>query len=260
MKLAFCTNTFPLDEIPQACRRLKEIGYDGVELWHQYLVSRPLSQVQDEILGIGLEAAQLCPYFNVTGSREELENSYRLAEQYIGMAKALHCKNIRVFTGSVGAHEASAEQFEQGVRGLQTICDLGPDQMFVLETHPGSLMESADATLRLLKCVDRKNLRVNLQVPLRYEEENPYDCVEKLGSYTVHIHAHNWVGPASENHLTCLSDGWYDFEKFLTILYRHGFNGFVSIEHGDHYGRDDPFFVAEREHDFFVKIKRSIER
>jgi sugar phosphate isomerase/epimerase len=39
MKTAFCTNIFPHDEIPEALQRLKDIGYDGVEFWQDYLES-----------------------------------------------------------------------------------------------------------------------------------------------------------------------------------------------------------------------------
>lgn len=258
MKLAFCTNTFSVDNIPQACKRLRDIGYDGVELWHQYLVSRPIAQIEEEILALGLEVAQVCPYFNVTGSLEELEQSYRLADQYIAFADALHCKNIRVFTGKVGAREASRAQFAQGVMGLQTICDKSPTHHFVLETHPGSLMESIKATLRLLDAVNRDNLKVNLQLPMDLGRDDPYDCAERLGEKTVHLHAHNWVGNAEDNQLTCLADGCYRFERFVSILRTHGFDGFVSIEHGDHYGKEDPFEVAQREYVYFQEIKRRI--
>lgn len=245
MKIAFCTNVWPLEEIPQACSKLKELGYDGVELWHQYIVSRSLEQIRHEVLDLGLEVAQVCPYFNVTGSREELEETFKLAEQYVRIARELGCKRIRVFTGNVGATEATEEQYEQGVEGLRKICRMAPDLMFILETHRGSLMESTASTLRLIRDVGENNLRVNLQVPMEVSGEQPYECARRIGNYVAHLHAHNWQGDV--NNLTCLSEGDYDFGAFLSILVENGFDGYISIEHGDHYGKDDPFEVAARE-------------
>lgn len=245
MKIAYCTNVWPLEEIPGACAGLKELGYDGVELWHQYLVSRPLEQIKKEVLDLGLEVAQVCPYFNVTGTKEELDATYEMAKQYIYIARKLDCKRIRVFTGNVGAAEATAEQYMQGVTGLRKICQMAPDLMFILETHRGSLMESTESTERLVQDVGADNLRVNLQVPMEISSEQPYDCAEILGRYTSHLHAHNWQG--NINNLVCLSEGDYDFGRFLSILISKGFDGYISIEHGDHFGKEDPFQVAAKE-------------
>lgn len=245
MKTAFCTNVFPLEDHPEACIELKKAGFDAVELWPQYLEPRTIEQIYKEVTDLGLQVAQVCPYFNVTGTEEQLEASYRMAEQYVAYANALNCKNIRVFTGDVSVREATPKQYNQGVEGLKTICGIGKDKMFVLETHPGSLMETPETTLRLIEAVGCDNLRVNLQVPMCQCEHDPYTCAEMLGEYTVHLHAHNWKGDT--NNLVCLADGDYDFGKFLSILVDKGFNGFISIEHADHFGKDDPFEVAAKE-------------
>lgn len=251
MKIAYCTCVFPFDEIPIACRKLKELGYDGVELWDQYLSVTTVENVRKDICSLGLEIAQLCPYFDVTGTKETLEQTYRIAEKYINMAHQLNCRHIRVFTGSVSASQATEAQFEQAAVALQTICDMAPDLLFVMELHDGSMVETADATEKMLNAVNRENLRVNLQVPLA-DGEDPFTSAERLGEKTVHLHAHNWNG-VFEN-LTYLSDGDYDFKKFISILRSKGFDGYVSIEHGDHYGRHDPFEVAEHEAVYLKKL------
>ena len=252
MKVAYCTNVWPIDEIPNACKKLKELGYDGVELWHQYIVSRSIEQIHREVLDLGLEVAQVCPYFNVTGTQAELEDTYKLASQYTEIARALRCSRIRVFTGTVGASVATENEYNQGVNALREICQAAPDLMFVLETHKGCLMESTESTKRLICDVGVDNLRVNLQVPMEISGEDPYDCAELLGEYTAHLHAHNWRGDI--NNLVCLSEGDYDFAKFLSILKVKGFDGYISIEHGDHFSKEDPFQVAAKEIAYLKRI------
>ncbi len=253
MKTAFCTNVFPLEDHPEACIELKKAGFDAVELWPQYLEPRTLETIRKEVTDLGLAVAQVCPYFNVTGTQEQLEASYRMAEQYVAYANALNCKNIRVFTGSVSVREATEKQYAQGVEGLRNICDIGKDKMFVLETHTGSLMETPETTLRLLEAVGRDNLRVNLQVPMRLCEHDPYTCAEMLGDYTVHLHAHNWESD-DDMDLTYLDSGNYDFEKFLSILVGKGFDGYISIEHANHFGKHDPYEVAYHEAKYLKEL------
>ena len=252
MKISYCTNVFPLEDIPKVCICLRKMGYDGVELWHQFIMSRPIEQIRKEVLDLGLEAAQLCPYFNVTGTQEELEKTYCLAEDYTKIAHELDCRRIRVFTGSVGAFCATEKQYRQGVEGLRTICRMAPELLFILETHAGSLMESTETTLRLLHDVGEDNLKVNLQVPMTLSHEDPYTCARILGQYTAHLHAHNWHG--STDNLVCLSEGDYDFQKFLSILVEKGFDGYISIEHGDHNGKENPLDVAKKEIRFLKQV------
>ncbi len=259
MKLSFCTNVYPIDKIPAACAMLKKLGYDGVELWHQYILSRPIEQVRAETIDLGLEITQLCPYFNVTGTKEQLEESYALARDYIGYAKELNCRLIRVFTGSVSAADATEEQFAQGVLGLRTICDMAPHLTFVLEMHRGSLMETVEGTLRLLEAVGRDNLRVNLQVPLPDPTKDVYQCAEALGKYTVHLHAHNWIGNSDDHSFVCLGEGVYDFPRFLSILREQGFDGAVSIEHANHLKGDDPDEVAAKEAVYLKNLFKELE-
>lgn len=257
MKISYCTSIFPNAQIPDMCKKLKALGYDGVELWDQYLRTVSVEEVEKNICALGLEIAQLCPYFDLTDSTDALEQSYRTAEHYIALARRLHCRNIRVFTGRVTAQDATAEQFAQCVTGLRTICDMAPELYFVLEIHEGTIAESITSTQRLLDAVGRDNLKVNLQLS-DHDEYTPYVCAELLGSETVHLHAHNW-NDRFEN-LTYLSDGDYDFEKMLTILAEHGFVGFISIEHGTHYGRHDPLEVAGHEAAYLKNLIEKISQ
>jgi sugar phosphate isomerase/epimerase len=54
--------------------------------------------------------------------------------------------------------------------------------------------------------------------------------------------------------LTFLDSGSYNFEEFIKILYGKGFNGYISIEHGDHLGNRDPWEVAFHEIKYLKKL------
>ena len=72
MKSSFCTNAFGNDQADQekAIPYLAELGYDGIELWQQYLCNADLGWVRSIADGHDLEIVQICPYFDFTTSQD----------------------------------------------------------------------------------------------------------------------------------------------------------------------------------------------
>lgn len=250
MNTSFCMGDFAYNDMESAIKKISQLGYDGIELWDQYLSKVDLKWMRNVMESNRISVAQICPYFNFTGTKREWEESISIAKRYVEIAQILNTDLIRTFTGNVGSKEATKEQWQAGVEGLQTICKIGKEKgiRFALETHQGSLMDTSDSTLRLLKEVNMDNLGVNLQVPLK--DENIITSAKKLGCYTFHIHAHNWIGSDEDcnpKELTYLDSGEIDFEGFITCLYKEGFDGYISIEHATHQNKRDPYQVAEHE-------------
>lgn len=54
-----------------AIKRLAELEYDGLEFWQQYLDNIDIKWLKNFMDELGLETAQVCPYFNFTGTEEE---------------------------------------------------------------------------------------------------------------------------------------------------------------------------------------------
>jgi sugar phosphate isomerase/epimerase len=91
--------------------------------------------------------------------------------------------------------------------------------------------------------------------------EDIFESAKILGAYTCHIHACNWRRESLEEprhwtgkELTFLSEGDYDFKKFVSILRKEGFDGYISTEHpsqGKKYGLME---TAEKEIEFLKSI------
>ena len=252
MKAAFCVNIFPHNEIMNAACRLAQMGYHGIELWDAFLMGQDLEEVKNKLTAFKLEVAQMCPYFNFTGNAEELETTMEIARKYIDMARFLDCKRIRVFTGNRGSCEVDEKTYWQAVEGLKAVCGMAKDIQFILETHDKNLTDTGPATVKLLNDTGMDNLKVNLQVPLDYGKEDVYESARMLGEHVAHLHAHNWIGGWPK--LTYLDSGDYDFRKFVEILSSKGFDGYISIEHGDHMGTKDPFEVAQHEIKYLKQV------
>jgi sugar phosphate isomerase/epimerase len=121
MKTAFCTNVFDDSKMPKALEFLDSLGYDGVEFWDQYLQNADIDQLKKTLEETSLSVAQLCPYFNFTGSKKNLDETFEIVDRYVDLARQLDSKLIRVFTGDVSSSEATDAIWEQAVEGLRRL-------------------------------------------------------------------------------------------------------------------------------------------
>lgn len=263
LKTSFCMMGFgSTQELAERCITLcGKLGYDGIEFWKQYLDKADLGWVKDACANAGLEIVQVCPYFDFTTSPETYDETLREAERFVTYARALDAKWIRTYTGRTGSGDATDEQWRRTVDGLKRVCDLGAPFgiEFPLETHQvihsgACLTDTSASTLRLLELVDRPNLRVAIQTPLK-GETSEYSA-EQLGPHVVQIQAHNWIGATDSTWgtLTYLDAGDLDFAGYLRILRAKGFDGVISIDHPAHSGQDQWDEVASHEIGFLRSL------
>lgn len=238
MKTGFCLHGTWVIERPELLKVLDEIGCDGVEIWQQAFEAVGLEGVVKTIEPYRFEVAALNPYMDFTTSEESFNESVKLAETFLDYASTLGCKRVRTFTSKMGSFKTSDEaepvHWKRAIWGIQTVADMAvkKDILCIMEVHAGDgqLYDTSEATLRILEGVDRKNVIVNLQPPLRGEDA--LLSAQRLGPYVQHLHAHNWRGGWGK--FTYLDSGDVDFPKFLDILCGYGFDGYISVEHASY--------------------------
>ena len=253
MKTSFCSIAFAKNnlKIEEIIPEISSIGYDGIEIWGNHLedfLSRhknepsSLREIKKLTQDNNLSIPMISPYFNLTGNKEEWEKSIKEAKRFIEFARILGSPLIRGFTGEVSSKEASEEQRASCIKGYIKICEMAMEKeiSIALETHGGNLIDTSSTTLRLIKEVDRKNLKVNLDIyNLFMVGENPLQALDKLWDYTVHFHLKNM-----KNGKACyLDEGEMDYGPILKELNLRRFNGFLSIE----WFGDNPWEAARQE-------------
>lgn len=251
MKISFCSIAFRkspktiLDIIPI----IADLGYDAIEIWGHHFGDIPLADIKDTLEASNLRVAMVSPYMDFTGSKENRHQSLATAEDFLEKAIILGSPNIRVFTGVVGSADATVEQWRSAVKGLKNICALAANTgiNFALETHPKTLVDKVDSTLRLLDDVSADNLRINLDIYHMWESHKDVIWVlEKLAPFISHIHAKNADLPPSLNGnnpllhdrqasqdiygVTTLADGAMSYPAFIKALQSSDFNGYFSLE------------------------------
>ena len=255
MKTGFCLQGTWAIERPELLKVLDEIGCDGVEIWQQAFESVGLEGVVKNIEPYSFEVAALNSYMDFTTSEESFSESVKLAETFLDYASAMDCKRVRTFTSKMGSFKTSDEaepvHWERAIKGIQTVAEMAAEKdiLCVMEVHAGDgqLYDTSEATLRILEGVDRKNVIVNLQPPLRGEDA--LDSARRLGPHVQHLHAHNWRGGWGK--FTYLDSGDLDFPKYLDVLHGHGFDGYISIEHASY---RDTIEIARHEIPYLKKL------
>ncbi len=227
MRLSFCARNFGnnLPDVRRGLLAIKEIGYEGTEFWQQFLDVVNMDALQDVVEESRLTVAQICPYFNWTGTERQWEESMETARRFVDYSLKLGKPFIRVFTGGLGSDQATAEHWKACARGLREACDMAACEGIGLnlETHRGKLHDSPESTLRLISDVHRPNLAVNFQPMHGFD---PLESLKLLYPHVRHVH----VGNRKEGRPSQLADGDTSWPELVAELKRRGYGGFLSVE------------------------------
>jgi len=251
MKISFCSIAFRKSSktILEIIPIIADLGYDAIEIWGNHFGNIPLADIKDVLKENNLQVAMVSPYMDFTGSMENWRQSLATAEEFLNKAVALGSPNVRVFTGVVGSADASDKQWRSTVEGLKYISSkaAGTGVNFALETHPKTLVDTVDSTLRLIDEVAADNLRVNLDIYHMWEAHKDVVWVlEQLSPFISHIHAKNAkLPPALDGHhpllhdkhgsqeiygVTTLADGNMLYQDFISALNDSEYDGYLSVE------------------------------
>lgn len=107
---AFCRTE---SDLLNTLTRLKELGFDGVELEFSLLKNADREKVAEHMAQLGLEAASIRSPF----SRTEFG-----LEDMIAQAKLLNCKNVGVGTMTIAHFNSGPQALERYLEKLRAVC------------------------------------------------------------------------------------------------------------------------------------------
>ncbi|RCV63633.1 Sugar phosphate isomerase/epimerase [Methanophagales archaeon] len=211
-KLSYGTNGYQAYKVQEAIQKIKELGYEGIDLMadrpHAYPAD--LNQVERQILreftqDLGIEIAnlnassvsaiyeeemkklkgmnippsveQFCAMYEpsfVSQSEECRRKRIEYIKQSIDLAVDLGVKNISTFSGIRLPGTPPAEAWEWLISGLEECLDYAIRKQIkiALEPEPFHLIESIEDMVKLIEEVESKNLGINFDIGHCY-------CIEK---------------------------------------------------------------------------------
>jgi 3-dehydroshikimate dehydratase len=237
MKLSICTISFrhQLVSIDQLVHWAKANHFQGIELWgvHAKNLSEQPSYNRDWLAGFGLFTSMISDYLPLQGPETI---AFQKVQQLCLLAKHWGATKLRTFAGHLGSHQVSDAERDDITRRMQDICQWTAQHgiTLIVEIHPGTLADTMESTVRLLKEVNQPNLKINFDVLHVWESgANPIEAFHLLKQDIEHFHLKNissaellsvfsppnvYSASGSREGLVPLFEGAVDYQAFLEFL------------------------------------------
>ena len=212
-----------------------EAGFMGVEIWGRAphtpdeFDEEHTLEIRDRLRNNKIEVSMIGSYVN-PASPDYVQRS----ADALKIAKILNARIIRVWAGSQEPQNADDAQWAHVAKSFHEYALLAEDAGITLamEMHGGTLCLTPEGCLRVIEEAKAPNLKLNYQVQ---SAANPdlERTISMVGDYVVNVHAQNHrpspIDPGKME-LTLIEEGLIDYDKALSLLKGHGFNGYVEVE------------------------------
>lgn len=177
-----------------------EKGFDGIELWGIHARSilrnhpRELSRMLDDMQAQGLRISMVSDYLDLCFAGNHTTNILNQWKYRIHLAISFRTDKIRIFAGNQSSAAANPRDWEICIQNLREIAQLASEHgvYIVIETHPNTFTDTLESTLRLLKEVNHKRIRINLDFLHLWESGSDLlEAYESLKMWTVNFHLKN---------------------------------------------------------------------
>ncbi len=172
-------------------------------------------------------------------------------------AKALGAPNIRIWAGQLPPQKADEAYYERAAHELKQICSLASEQglLVSLEYHRGTLTETSDSALKLLKASGFPNGCPNLRTywqpnPDISHEENARELSE-IQPYLSNIHVFHWT-PHARHALEEGLEMWRSYVKSISLA--AGIGAAIENHYILEFVKDDAPQQFLEDADFLLKL------
>ncbi|HEY2722155.1 MAG TPA: sugar phosphate isomerase/epimerase family protein, partial [Chitinophagaceae bacterium] len=257
--------------LEQQIYKAKELDFDALAIETKRPVASPIDltkQERDRVKRIAAdENIALCAIESLSNfagrNMEDRENNLAMMRMVLQLAKDLGVDLVKIFAAWPGIIDdeedvAMYSQFERGnhykrlspgelrkwnhcVNGIREIADIASDMgiTLALQNHAPVLSKGYEDTLIMMQEINRKNVKLCIDVPLFYErqsDEYVREAVQKCGDYLVHTHYGAWNfsendGGEIVQELSPSSGNLINYPAFIEELHNIGYKGYLTSEY-----------------------------
>lgn len=257
--------------VEQQIHKAKQLGFDGLAIETKRPVASPLDltkadririrQIADDE-GIALCAIESMSNFCSRHS-EERENNLAMMQQVLALAHDLGIDKVKIFAawpGMIDDEEAIAmyavyekgnyfkplnpldlKVWDRAIRGIREVARWADDLgiTLLLQNHAPVLRPGYEDTLAMMNEIDRRNVKLCLDVPLFSERQSDAyvrEAVAKCGKNILHTHYGAWNLTENEDGEVMQEPaphhgGKINYEVFLEALQQQGYEGYLTSEY-----------------------------
>jgi len=257
--------------LEQQILKAKEIGFDALSIEAKRPVASPLDlkrSDRDRIRKLAAdEGIVLCAVESMSNfagrHMEDRENNQAMMRFVLEMAKDLGINMVKVFAAWPGLINDEEEitmyaPFERGhyykrlappalrnwnnsVNGIREVADIAADMgiTLALQNHAPVLTMGYEDTLTMMQEIDRKNVKLCIDVPLFYDRQSDdyvREAVRRCGKNLIHTHYGAWNfsqrrdGEIVQDPSPSSGD-LINYQAFIEELHQVGYSGYLTSEY-----------------------------
>lgn len=146
------------------------------------------------------------------------EDDIRLFPAIVDSAVVLKTNIIRIWAGKKASAKADEAYFARVVADTQAICDMAAAYGITIcfEYHPNTLTDDCNCACRLLREIQRENLKLYWQPNPKHTFEQNVNELRTVLPYVVHVHVFQWDWDCNR---FPLSDGMACWTAYRDLLY-----------------------------------------
>ena len=257
--------------VEEQIRKAKQLGFEGLAIETKRPVASPVDltkQHRERIRSVAAdEGISLCAVESMSNftSRymEDRENNLMMMRSVLELAKDLGVSMVKVFAawpGIVNDEEEIAmyAQYERGnyykrlyppdlrkwrraVEGIREVADWAADMgiTLLLQNHAPVLTPGYEDVLAMTREIDRKNVKICLDVPLFYDRQSDdyvRESVRACRTFLAYSHYGAWNFSEAENGRVVQDPapsfgGKINYESFVDELMNTGYDGYLVSEY-----------------------------
>jgi len=278
MKFALLSVTYgglfykgPALSLEQQIYKAKQLGFEGLAIETKRPVASPLDltkEYRNRIKSIAAdEGIVICAVESMSNfagrHMEERENNLAMMRLVLELANDLGVELVKIFAawpGIINDEEDVAlyGQYERGnyykrlfpkdlrrwnhcVGGIREVADIASDMgiTLALQNHAPVLTPGYEDTLNMMQEIDRKNVKMCLDVPLFYDrqsDEYVRQAVQKCEKYIVHTHYGAWNFSETDEGAIMQEPSpstgeLINYRAFIEELHNVGYDGYLTSEY-----------------------------
>lgn len=243
MKIAYSTYGLqPVDPL-EAVKRVKEIGYEGLELnigndWPtapEKLNASARSRLTEAYQEVGFPSPVLMSSLGLCAEGENVDQKIDALSEACTLATDLNFDtSLAVVTTTLGGHSASWDDGKEGVaKQLVRYASVAADHgaTIAVEPHVGHEFDSPEKAVWLVEAVDRESVKLNFDHShfhvLGMELQR---SVELCAPYSVHTHIKDGTMVDGKVQFELPGEGSLDLVAYLRALKSAGLDVPITVE------------------------------
>ncbi len=244
MKLGYSTWGTPNVPVDAIVRHLAELGYEGVELTvlsHHTTALEKLTpderrRIPKLLQDHNLELPAIAGHVSLMDEDPDshaanLDRLKRTIDLAVEWASADGPPAIDTTAG--GTPEDFDSKLDFLTARIQEAAEYAQARgvIIALEPHVGSIIDTPDRTLELLKRVGSEALAVNFDIShFNVMGIGIEESVSKMAPHAVHTHVKDERGTVPDFEFLIPGEGEFDYVTYLKSMQRHGYTGFITPE------------------------------